>query len=338
MLDKIKAAAEHIRAMEGTLKEKAGQLRSSDHVFRDALEKGLVARLDEAKIDGTVAAVDGGLLAQEMHGTDLVISRAVAAVFEYRDSQLVSHEYLPNAFPEADYEIKIGLDEREVMAFRSLFRLRKEIECAISVVEKKSPKYLMLDGSLLPLTADKPPDDSDIAYEYQNVVRLYKKLYETTKEKGCTLLGVIKDSRSKRFVDIARTVLDVQASDSVFLSHLLKEGERTFAFRYTSDVRKHPITRDFGTDGEGINVMYLKPVEGDRPLRVEFLGSAFPEIASLVYTLSKINRTYAYPAILIEADLRAALDPLELERAQKSLAMHMGSGFLPLRRNNRPFR
>ncbi len=338
MLDKMKAAAEHILAMQAGLKEKSVQLRGSSHVFLDALEKQLVLPVSEAKIDGAVAAVDGGLLAQELHGIDLVISRAVAAVFEYKDSVLVSHEYLPNAFPESDYEIKIGLDEREVMAFRSLFRLRKEIECAIDVLEKKNPKYLMLDGSLLPLTADKPPDDSDVAYEYQNVVRLYRKLYEAARAKGCTLLGVIKDSRSKRFVDIARAAIDLHSSDTVFLNHLLKEGERTFAFRYTADVKRHPITRDFGNEAEAVNAMYLKPVEGDRPLRVEFIGGNYSEVASLVYTLSKINRTYAYPAVLIEADLRAALDPMELERAQKSLSMQSGMGALPLRRNSRPFR
>lgn len=338
MLEKIRQAAEHIRAMENSLREKAGQLRASDHIFREALEKELVLPVSEIRADGSVAAVDGGLLAQEMHGTDLVIARAVGAVFEYKNSELVSHEYLPNAFPEPDYEINIGLDEREAMAFRSLFRLRKEIECAIDILEKKNPKYLMIDGSLLPLTADKPPDESDIAYEYQNVVRLYRKLYTAAKEKNCGLLGIIKDSRSKRFVDIAKTVLDVHSSDSVFLSHLLREGERTFAFRYTSDAKRHPITRDFGGDAENVNAMYIKPVEGDRPLRVEFLGSDFNGIASLVYSLSKINRTYAYPAILIEADLRAALDPLELERAQKALAMQSGMGVLPLRRNSRPFR
>lgn len=338
MLEKIRAAAEHIRAMEEDLRGKAGQLRASGHVFRDALEKELVAPVADMKVNGIVAAVDGGLLAQEMHGTDLVISRAVAAVFEYKDSALVSHEYLPNAFPEADYEIKLGLDEREVMAFRSLFRLKKEVECAIGAIEKRNPKFLMMDGSLLPLTADKPPDESDIAYEYQDAVRLYRKLYETAKGRNCTLLGVIKDSRSKRFVDIARAAVDLHSSDSVFLSHLLREGERTFSFKYTSDVKRHPITRDFGADAEGINAMYLKPVEGDRPLRVEFIGSDFSGIASLVYSLSRINRTYAYPAALIEADLRAALDPMELERAQKSLAMHTGMGVLPLRRNSRPFR
>lgn len=338
MLEKMKAAAEHILTMQTDLKQKAEQLRASNPVFLDALENNLVFPVSELPVEGLIAAVDGGLLAQELHGIDIVIVRAVSAIFEYKDSKLISYNYLPNAFPESDYEIKIGLDEREIIAFRSLFRLKKEIECAIAVLERKTPNYLMLDGSLLPLTADKPPDDSEIADEYYDVVRLYKKLYETAKEKNCILLGVIKDSRSKRFIDIIRAIVDVHTSDTVFLNHLLKEGERTFVFRYTADAKKHPITRDFGTEAEQINVFYLKPVEGDRPLRVEFLSSNFSEVASLVYTLSKINRTYAYPAVLIEADLRAALDPIELERAQKSLIMQSGMNILPLRRNSRPFR
>lgn len=338
MLEKIREAAEHIRAMEANMREKAGQLRESNHLFADALDKGLVIQVKPGKVDGKVAAVDGGLLAQEMHGTDIVIARAAAAVFEYKDLKLVKHEYFPNAFPEPEYDIKIGFDEREIMAFRSLFRLRKEIECAIAVLEAKTPAWLMMDGSLLPLTADKPLEESDVFYDYQRVVSLYKKLYSTAKEKGCKLLGVIKDSRSKRFVDIAKSVVDVHSSDTFFLNHLLKEGERTFAFRYTADVKKHPITRDFGADAEAIHAMYVKAVNGDVPLRIEFLGQDFDSVASFVYSLSRINKNYAYPAILIEADLRAMLDPIELERAQKSLAMHTGMRVMPLRRNSRPFR
>ncbi|MDD5337422.1 MAG: hypothetical protein PHS02_02970, partial [Candidatus ainarchaeum sp.] len=68
MLEKIKAAAEHIRAMEDEIKGKAAKFRSINHVFVEALEKELVHPLKEIKVDGLVGAVDGGLLAQEMHG------------------------------------------------------------------------------------------------------------------------------------------------------------------------------------------------------------------------------------------------------------------------------
>lgn len=338
MMEKIREAAEHIMALESAMREKAATLRNSNREFPDMLEKGLVIPVPNEKVDGTVAAVDGGLLAQEMHGADIVIARAAAVIFKYENAKLVSHEFWPNAFPESDQDIKIGLDEREILSFRSLFRLRKEIECSIGVMEEKAPQWMLMDGSLLPLTADKPLEESEVFYEYQRVVGLYKKMYKTANEKGCRLLGVIKDSRSKRFTDIVRPAVDVRCSDGFFLNHFLNEGERTSAFKYTSDPRRHPITRDFGADTDGVYAMYLKPVRDDVPLRVEFIGQDFGQVASFINCLSRINKSYAYPAALIEADLRAALDPRELERAQKSLAMHSGMRIAPLRRNSRPFR
>ena len=82
------------------------------------------------------------------------------------------------------------------------------------------------------------------------------------------------------------------------------------------------------------------PVAGDRPLRVEFLEGEkkYGEIIGVIASLSKINRNYAYPAVLIDADLRAAMDPLELERAKRSLSLFAGPELLQLRRNSRPFR
>ncbi|MEM4272564.1 MAG: hypothetical protein QXH30_03150, partial [Candidatus Bilamarchaeaceae archaeon] len=86
--------------------------------------------------------------------------------------------------------------------------------------------------------------------------------------------------------------------------------------------------------------LYSKPVRGDRPIRIEFLNGQRPfgEVAEFISALSSINRSYAYPAILIDADLRAALYPEELERAVKSLSLFAGPSLLNLRRNSRPFR
>lgn len=338
MFEKIRAAVEHIRTIENTIIEKANILRSSKQLFREGLEKELISSVSEIKINGLIGAVDGGLLAHEMHGTDLVIARAVGAIFQYKDSVLVSSKYFPNPFPEAEYEIKLGLDEREAVAFRSLFRLKNEISCAIKMLNEQNLKYLLLDGSLLPLPSDKPNENSEIINEYYAVIQLYKKLYDTAQEKKCSVIGVIKDSRSRRFVDIVKTVVEGRFSDSLFLTYLLKENEKTFAFNYSSDGEKHPIARDFGNMCNSFHVMYLKPVEDDRPLRIEFFSQNFNEIAELIHSLSKINRNYAYPAILIEADLRAALNPIELERAQKSLLMQTGMKLMPLRKNSRPFR
>ncbi|MCX6769518.1 MAG: hypothetical protein NT051_02440 [Candidatus Micrarchaeota archaeon] len=124
---------------------------------------------------------------------------------------------------------------------------------------------------------------------------------------------------------------------------MLEEGERTCAFTYSSASTKHPILGDLGSWSEKILSFYLKPVQGDRPLRVEFLSGqkTFGEIASLIHSLSCIHKSYAYPAILIEADLRAALSPDDFERAYGSLFSRLGKNspsLMRLRRNTRPFR
>jgi hypothetical protein len=80
-----------------------------------------------------------------------------------------------------------------------------------------------------------------------------------------------------------------------------------------------------------IYFFYMRPLGDDTPIRVEFLTKEFDRVATIVQSLSKISRSYAYPAVLIEADLRAALNPIEMEKLDKL-------NLRPLRRNSRPFR
>jgi hypothetical protein len=91
-----------------------------------------------------------------------------------------------------------------------------------------------------------------------------------------------------------------------------------------------------------VDAFYLKASEGDRPMRVEFVEGKrrFDEIASLVFSLSRISKNYAYPAILIEADMRAALDQAELDRVYGEIVAKTGlrSSLMKLRRDSRPFR
>jgi hypothetical protein len=94
--------------------------------------------------------------------------------------------------------------------------------------------------------------------------------------------------------------------------------------------------RDVASLGEHINVFYLKPSRNDLPLRIEVMDSDVGQAASLICSLSAISDNFAYPAILVEADMCAALDPGELESVEATLLSL--SGMRPLRRNSRPFR
>ncbi|MEW5805764.1 MAG: hypothetical protein AB1756_00160 [Acidobacteriota bacterium] len=128
--------------------------------------------------------------------------------------------------------------------------------------------------------------------------------------------------------------------DTSFLYFLLEPMERTFSYAHSS--KEHPVLRDLGEWGKKAVAFYAKPVSEDRPLRIEFMGAPDKRdsIASTVCSLSRLSKSYAYPAVFIEADLRAALDRIELERAYRQLLGQVGfrSSIMKLRRDSRPFR
>lgn len=324
--EKIKSAADSLRSL------KLSQISSS------MVENELIKKISEEKVDGKIGAVDGSLLYDQSHGIDLVSGKSAGTIFTYENGKLVKADYVDfMTFPA--YAIEIGLDEREVIPFKSLFRLKLEAECALEMLNReKELRVLMLDGSIIPLGADKPPEDSKIFKEYKKVVEMYKKLFTLATEKGVKLIGVTKDSRSTRLLEILKPFININSCDTIFLSHLLNKGERTGAFTLTSEPKKHPIIKDFLEWQDKLFAYYIKASEFDRPLRIEILGNSFDETAKIIYSLSKINDRYAYPAVLIEADLKALVSENYLKIAKKTLEREVGILTLPLRRNSRPFR
>ncbi len=342
MMEELRKAADHIHRIEQSRRAEAESVRAANSLPKEALETQFTIPLKSAKIRGKVSAVDGGLLSYEMHGADLIIARAVSSTFNYGENsgKVEEYAYFPRAFPQPSYRVETGLDERETLWHKSLVRLEFEISNAFDTAKKEKPGYLLLDGSICPLMCDRPAEESRLFPLYLGLLNKYKELYDFCTENNVALVGVIKDSRSRRLVEMLEHPLSTGISDTVFLHHFLKENERTFAFRYSDSPQKHHVLRELGKWGEKICALYSKPVKGDRPIRMEFLNGQkpFSEIADFISTLSAINRSYAYPAILIDADLRAALDPQELERAVKSLSLFAGPSLLDLRRNSRPFR
>ncbi|MFH1470394.1 MAG: DNA double-strand break repair nuclease NurA [Candidatus Micrarchaeota archaeon] len=349
MYERITEIAKRIAETEESERRVAELLRARDvEIFPDALERRLTREVKPGEVNGLVGAVDGGLLAQEFHGIDLVVTRAVGVVFGYEDSKRVSHKYYPRALVAPEVYADEYLETHEFLWYKSLLRLRGELSTARGMIEKLTPQFMLMDGSVVPQITDKPGEGSAIRGLYLEVIEEYKNLYKAADLNNCSLVGVIKDSRGKRFVEIMRRYLGKEgeilgkAHDTGFLDFLLKEGERTFTFRYSSTEKEHQVLKDLNDWGARVDAFYLKAVEGDRPLRVEFLEGKrkFEEIASLVYTLSRINKNYAYPAVLIEADLRAALDQNEIDRVYGELVTKTGmrSSLRKLRRDSRPFR
>jgi len=321
MRERIAALAREIR---GTYENHRGKARSA----REA-NPALVVGVKRVQVTLSVCAVDGGLLAERMHGADIVVARAVAAHFVYENSALKSFSYSPSKSPQPEIEIKNSLEEHEALVFRSLVRLRHELSCALGALQDGKPGLLLMDGSLLPLPGDRPQENSELRPLYDEVLSLYGKLYSACVERGCMLCGVVKDSRSRKL----SKELGAACSDTLLCGYLLEEGERTREMGYFEG--KAP-NAEVGALGGRIKVFYLRPSKNDLPLRIELLDSGVDEAASVICSLSAISENFAYPAVLIEADMCAALDPNELESIEASLARL--SGLRPLRRNSRPFR
>jgi len=321
MHERLESLARDMRGAYDSLRQKARDARAKD--------PGIVMKVQKAQLDISVGAVDGGLLAGRMHGADIVMARAAGVIFKYQNSRLETHSYHPSKNPPPEFEVRDSLEEHEALAFRSLIRLKHELSCAISLIETYRPQLMLMDGSLLPLPADRPAEDSSLRPLYEEVLGLFSKLFSASSAGGCLLCGVIKDSRSKKL----SKELGAGCTDTVLCGFLLEEGERTKELGYFEG--KAP-NKDVGSLGERIKVFYIRPSKNDLPLRVEVLGGDVANAASLILTLSSISENFAYPAVLIEADMRAALDPAELERIESSLSAL--SGLRPLRRNSRPFR
>ena len=301
--------------------------------FRDKLELPkeikevpLVHKINPIDFSLKIGAVDSGLQHRSYLGLDIILCRPAGVIFTYENSHLKHAEYI-NKYSQPDQLIEKELDEREILWAKSLFRLKKEITTAIQMIDKAD--MLILDGSLLPLTIDRPTEDSELFLEYKHLTHLYSQLFSLAKQKDVLLLGISKDTRSKRLTHL----LGINGSDAMFAERLLNINERTSYFSYGNSL----ISKEIAYAKE-INVFYLK-AGNDAPLRVEFLSNkSIDYISGIIYSLSSINPNYSYPAILIEVDLRAMIPDLEIDKIEKTIALRMGKTLKSLRKNNRPFR
>ncbi|MCX6798617.1 MAG: DNA double-strand break repair nuclease NurA [Candidatus Diapherotrites archaeon] len=326
----------------------------------DILEETLVSTVKKSELDCSIAGVDSGFIGKDLLALDLTLIRSVGVVFEYKRGKVSAAHYHPVAYSFPEPHIgSASLEFDEFLCSKSIQRLLKEVGTAKELIARFSPRYCFLDGSIVPQYADKPRKDSKIKSAYHKLLEEFQSLYALAEKKGCELVACVEDSRGSRFRKILQErVLAERRSlcgqlddcyDAVILDYLLKSGERSFAFSYTGSIKEHPILMDFEERwAKAVHAFYLKPVEFDRPVRVEFLhtgGGAdgsltkhADEIAGIVFAQSCMHREYAFPAVLIEADFHARLTPQEIEIVYDKILNKLGKSFrLRMRRDNRPF-
>lgn len=353
----IEDVVDRIRKLENRRREVGEQLGDADldAVASDAfVEDGFIREVEPADVDGrTVAGVDGGVIQKEFHGVDVVLTRAVAAVFSYREESLDASSYLPDADPRPEITyIESPLDRQEFNLSTSLLRLQREIEAARSALDQ-DPEVLLLDGSIVPQYTDRPAEGSRSREFYDDLIGAYRELFDEARERGVLLAGVIEDSRGTRLCEelagqefLAEEARDVLATtqDTNMLQYFLKHGQRTPVMRYTEEYEKHPTLQDIGEVGGEVYNFYLRTAEHDRPVRVDFLAPDDPsatadELASILLPLCSFSSTYGIPSVLVEADQRAKLSQQDLELFESRLRSVVGPlpGIDDLRRDSRPF-
>lgn len=318
-------------------------------------ENKLTQKINKKTLSQKIAGVDSGFIHQSFHSFDLMMLRTVGVCFEYKEGKLVQTKYYPKAFdlPQPIIDQR-GLEREEFGRFVSLTRLQSEIQTGIQLIQEFKPQTLFLDGSIIPHPADKPAKESPLNELYKETIQLFETLYETSEKNNCFLIGSIEDSRSNRLIEIIReewlsekekNMEGIEKmNDSPLMDNVLKEKERSMAFTIAKNNSKHPIIMDFQKKwGEKMLACYIKPSKWDFPLRIEFLQKGEKEetadwAASIAFSQSSLHKEYAYPAVLIEADLRAGLKQEEISMVTDQLFSKIGRHNIhSKRRDKRPF-
>jgi len=351
LIPKIQEIAERISKIEGRRRKLAEFLKSvkSDIKLSEPVEK-----FDPS--DMRISAVDGGIVKRSLHGFDFVLARGVGVCFCYKGGKIHKVDYYPSKMPTPELFVLEVLSDLDWVHTTSIVRQRVEIQTAIGVVEKLKPDLLLLDGSIIPHYQDRPARVSRVYESYNEMIYLYKKLFEKCLSGNVMLAGVVEDSRGTKFCDIVneRILSKVSHSsvtelkgilektrDTNLLYWILQEGERTDVFPYSDKAKEHPVMKDFQEFAGEIHSFYMKTAKFDRPIRIDFLGERglAENFASVILSISSHHSGYGLPNVLIEADQVAKLAEDDIENIYEQILTHTGSlpSIFRLRRDMRPF-
>ena len=287
-----------------------------------------------------------------------MLLKTVGVIFSYNWDKLINTEYYPSSIPTSDPRtIMDSFSDIEFEINSNIERQIKEVITAAETIEKFEPDIMLLHGSVIPHYTFVPEKGSLLGENYRRMILAYTDLFEVVKLRETILAGVIEDSRGTRFCEILNNILLTHFSasmplemkivltrtkDSNLLSYVLQKGERSLVFPYSSKSSHHPILSEFEVKDK-IFTFYLRTVEFDRPLRIDFFGDKGvvdkANFISSVLLKMAGHSNYGIPSVLIEADQRAKLNENELEMFYQDIINKTGniSSLFEQRRNQRPF-
>jgi hypothetical protein len=377
LLSKLVEEIEHIEVTRERFGEVLRKVRNKIDLGKfPAVASNIIDRQFYTKIEPTslsglrIAGVDGGLVRKRFRSMDLVLTRGIAVIFQFGPEDGPIVDFYPDAFPEPKISpLMLTLSSIELEQLASLERIAAELRVTLSVLEEFHTDLILLDGSLFYHPRDRPQTGSIVFEKFQEVLSLYKQLYHKARKKGTTLVGIVKDSRSTRVATIMGEILPhIVRKPAIFemmqgvdyrwllkisrdcdlLDTFLEEGERSFAFRYSSELHLNTNSSDdLSTWTSSIWVTYLKTARDDLPVRIEFLAAEddstitdkLDKALSAILPLSSQHPEYGIPTPILEADARAKITANETRLIIDRLMALSGLTYMTLekRRSRNPF-
>jgi hypothetical protein len=358
---------EVLRNIKGTI-----DLAKFPAVVSSTVEKIFTKKVDPTSLSGLqIAGIDGGLVRRSFRSMDLILIRGIAVIFQFGPEEGPNVEFFPNPFPEPQIRpMMLTLSGTELDQLASLERIAAELRVIIAVLDKFHTDLILVDGSLFYHPRDRPQIESVVYEKFQEVLSLYRQLYNKTQKKGATLVGIVKDSRSSRVTSILGDILPHILRDPVIfemmqgvdyrwlikisrdcdiLDTFLIEGERSFIFKYSSELQNisNSLPDDMSNWASSIWVTYLKTARDDLPLRIEILANNNSEddvlridkALAAILPLSWQHPEYGIPTPILEADARARITSNETSMVIDRLMALSGLTYTTLekRRSRNPF-
>jgi hypothetical protein len=341
-------------------------------VASDVVENQFTRRIESTSLAGLrIAGVDGGLVRRQFRSMDLILVRSIAVIFQFGPEEGPTVDFFPDPFPEPQIRpMMLTLSGTELDQLASLERVAAELRVTLAVLDEYRTDLILVDGSLFYHPRDRPPSGSIVHEKFQEVLSLYKQLYNKALRKGTTLVGIVKDSRSTRVTNILGDILPHILRDPVIfemmqgvdyrwllkisrdcdiLDTFLEEGERSFIFRYSSELQNNTnsLPDELLNWASSIWVTYLKTARNDLPLRIEVLADGDSEgdvwkidkALAAILPLSWQHPEYGIPAPILEADTRAKISANETSMVIDRLMALSGLTYTTLekRRSRNPF-
>jgi len=378
MLSKLVEEIEHIEVTKTRFGEvlrnvkKRIDLSKFPAVASNIIDMQLTTKIKPTTLSGLrIVGVDGGLVRKRFRSMDLILTKSIAVIFHFGPEEGPTVDFFPEAFPELKIRpLMLTLSSVEIDQLASLERIAAELRVTLSVLEEFRPYLILFDGSLFYHPRDRPQSGSIVYEKFQEVLALYKQLYTKARKKQSILVGIVKDSRSTRVATTMGEILphiirkpeifkmmqgvDYRwllgiSRDCDILDTFLEEGERSFVFRYSSELQHstNNPSEDIFSWASSIWVTYLKTARDDLPLRIEFLSDDEDDIdtqkidaaLSAILPLSSQHPEYGIPTPILEADARAKITVNETRLVIDRLMALSGLTYISLekRRSRNPF-